>query len=421
MTQVSVLSNGVRVAVDPMPELESAALGVWADAGAMDEAPEENGVAHLLEHMAFKGTTRRTARAIAEEIESVGGYLNAATSYQRTGYYARVLKNDVPLAFDILADILTDPLFDEGELAKEREVVAQEIGEAWDSPDDAVMDILQAEVYRGQPLGRPILGSLETVRSHDRARLRSFMDRLYGPENLVVAAAGAVDPDRFLALVERHFAELKAPAPRPARAKPAYTGGARRDARDIEQIHLAVAFPGVSVRHEDYFATRVFAEAFGGGMASRLFQVIREERGLAYSVYAYADCYDDTGVVGAYAGADPAQAETILKLMRGELEKAAESFSEAEAARARAMLKSTLLMGLESPMNRIEAAAAHLFAYGRIVPPDELRARIEATTAADMRRCAGRALEAGPPSLAAVGPGDFARLAAAIGAPLSSS
>lgn len=417
MAELRTLSNGVRLCVDPMPSLETAAVGVWTKAGAIDESPEENGVAHLLEHMAFKGTHRRTARQIAEEIEAAGGYLNAETSYQRTGYHARVLKGDVELALDIIADILNDPLFEEGELEKEKEVVVQEIGEAWDSPDDAVHEILQGVAFSGQSLGRPILGTIDSVRSHDASRLRAFMDRLYFPSNLIVAAAGAVDEDEIARVIEARFpgSGLKQRGPR---AAPVYKGGVGADERDIEQTHIALAFPGVCARHEDHYAMRIFAEALGGGMASRLFQTIREERGLAYSVYAYAHGYDDVGIVGAYVGADAAHAVEATALVRSEIEAVERDLTQKEVDRARSMLKSTLLMGLESPYGRADAAAAQVSTFGRLVSPAEIRDRLDRVTLEDVRRCARHVLTAGAPSVAVVGPADIGAVAKAVGATL---
>jgi predicted Zn-dependent peptidase len=416
MAEMLTLANGIRLFVDPMAGLETAAIGVWAKAGAIDEREEESGVAHLLEHMAFKGTRRRTARQIAEEIEAVGGYLNAATSYQRTGYYARILKGDIDLAIDILADILTEPLFDEVELNKEKEVVVQEIGEAWDSPDDAVHELLQGVAFRGQSLGRPILGTVNSVRSHDRARLRSFMDRLYCTDNMIVAAAGAVDADHIARAVEARFPKSAAPAANHKRPSPLYRGGVAYDERDIEQTHIAVSYPGVSVRHEDFYATRVFSEMLGGGMASRLFQTIREERGLAYSVYSYADCYEEVGVLGVYVGADEANAKTAAELIRAEIGAMAEAVTQTELDRACAMLKSTLLMGLESPTGRTEAAAGQIASFGRPIPAAEIRERLDAVSMDDVRRCAARSLGEAGASLAVIGPADYAAVAKAVGA-----
>lgn len=415
MTEVITLRNGIRLAVDPMASIETAAIGVWANAGCIDERPEENGVAHLLEHMAFKGTQTRSARQIAETIEGVGGFLNAATGYQRTGYYARVLKNDVALAIDLLADILTEPLFDLAELEKEKEVVIQEIGEAYDTPDDAVGELLQAEIFKGQPLGRPILGTVESVRSHDPARLRGFLDRHYVGANLVVAAAGAIEPDAIAREIESRFARLDQGVENAARSKPAYVGGAAHDDRDIEQCHIAAAFPGVGIDHPDYFAMGVFAEAIGGGMASRLFQSIREVRGLAYSVHAYADCYTGAGVFGAYAGTDSENAVEAVGLMRAEIEAAALNLRDDELQRARAMLKSMRLMGLENPAGRIEGAANQIFSFGRVLTPEFVCAQLDALTLDDLKRCAAHVLSAGPPSVAVVGPADFSAIRRALG------
>lgn len=416
MGELHTLSNGVRVYIDPMPGLESAALGVWTRAGTLDEHDGEHGVAHLLEHMAFKGTTRRSARDIAEEIEAVGGFLNAGTSHQRTGYYARILKNDIPLALDILADILTEPVFDPGELAKEKDVVLQEIGEAWDNPDDAVFELLSGLAWGDHPLGRPILGTAESVKAQTRDGLFAFMRRQYAPDEMIVAVAGAVDATAFLRLVEDKFAGYSGGNGRAAREKPAYVGGVRHEPRRIEQTHLAAAFPGVAARDERFFAMRVFSEAFGGGMASRLFQTIREERGLAYSIYSFVECFDEAGVLGVYAGTDEEQGAETARLVRETIEAMTESIADAEIERARAMLKSSLMMSLESPAARIEAAAGQLFTFGEVLSPAVLRERLDAVTVEDARACAAHALEGRAPALSIVGPGDIATVGAALGA-----
>lgn len=407
MSESHQLKNGVRVVIDPMRSLETAAIGVWAHAGSANERAQEHGIAHLLEHMAFKGTSKRTARDIAEEIESVGGYLNAATSHQRTGYYARVLKDDAPLAFDILGDILRDPLFAEDELAKEKEVVVQEIGEAADTPDDVVFEMLQEASWDGHPLARPILGTPQSVRAQTPDSLRGFMGRHYQPAALVVAAAGNVDAAQVLTLVEREFGALAPGEDAQSFAAPEFVGGARHDARDIEQTHFTLAFPGVSSRHVDFFATRIFADALGGGMSSRLFQSIREERGLAYSVYAFADGYEDCGLVGSYVGAEEDQIIETATLIRKEMEAMTNAVTQTEIDRARAMLRSSFMMGLESPATRIEAAAGQLFTFGEVLAADEIIARLDAVTLDDVKRCAARALE-GARAIAIVGAGDVA-------------
>lgn len=416
MVEVVELRNGARLVADPMPGFETAAFGVWADAGAMDERGSEHGVAHLLEHMAFKGTDRRNAKEIAEAVEGVGGHINAATGYQRTGYYARVLKGDAALALDILCDILTSPKFDAGELEKEKEVVVQEIGEAADMPDDVVGEMLQAEAFGGQSLGRAILGTPESVRGQSPQTLGAFLRRLYTRDEVVFAAAGGVDPEAVAREIETRFPRLEPRAADAKRARPAYRGGARHDARDIEQCHVSVAFPAVGFDHADYFATSVFAEALGGGMASRLFQKIREERGLAYSVYAYADYYNGAGVVGLYFGVDSANAAEAVALARAEIDSMAQSVGEAEIARARTMLKAMRIMGQESPAGRAESATNQLLNFGAVFSSEFIKARLDAVGGDDVRRCAARAIEAAAPSLAVVGPADFDRVRQAVSA-----
>lgn len=393
-----------------MPGLKTVALGVWARAGSMDEHENEHGVAHLLEHMAFKGTDRRTVRSLAEEIEAVGGYLNAATSHQRTGYYARLLKDDLALGVDILADILLNPKFDEGELRKEHEVVIQEIGEVADTPDDVVFEVLTEIAWQGHPLGRTILGTPESVRAQTPESLRRFMRRCYRPSELIIAASGAVDEEVLLKLAETHFGEMADRGEGLNRTEPEFCGGVRHDKRDIEQTHLALAFPGVASGHEDFFATRLYADILGGGMSSRLFQKVREEYGLAYSVYAFADGFEQSGLFGAYVNADEDQIAEAAEIIRDELQNTAEMFEESEIARAKAMLRSSLMMGLENPAGRIEAAAGQLFVYGALMTPEEILERIDAISPDDLKRCAARAAK-GPCAISMVGPGDVQAIA----------
>ena len=399
------LSNGARLVIDPMAGVETATVGVWVGVGARHEAPDENGLAHLLEHMAFKGTTSRDARAIAEEIENVGGWLNASTGRERTGYYARVLKDDAGTAFDLIADILQNSVYDEDELAKEKDVVLQEIGEAADTPEDVVFDELQAAIFGDHPLARPILGSARSVRGLTRGRLQRFADVHYRPENLLVVASGAVEPAFARAKAEEHFGDARAGGESMISgggASPRFVGGVRHDARNSELAHLAVAFPGVATTDEDYFATRVFCEALGGGMSSRLFQSVREQHGLAYSVYAYSDSYADAGIVGAYVGADGRDLERAAALIRAEIEAMAHATEEAETRRARAMLKAQAMTDLETPAGRAEAASAQLLAYGRLWSAAEIAARLDAVRPADVAAAAARALE-GDLALAIVG------------------
>lgn len=403
MIRTTKLSNGLTVITDAMPHLQSAAIGVWVDAGARHETADENGVAHLLEHMAFKGTARRSARAIAEEIEAVGGHLNAYTAREQTAYYARVLSDDVPLALDLLADILLNSTFDEAELERERQVVIQEIGQANDTPDDIIFDWLQETAYPDQGLGRPILGPLDGIAAMPREKLVGFMARHYRAERMVLAAAGGVDHDALCAQAERLFAGLGSgggPAAEPAR----YAGGGRIVERDLDQAHVALAFPAFAYHDPDYYALQIYATAMGGGMSSRLFQEVRETRGLAYSVYAFVAPFMDGGLFSIYAGTGGDQVTELLPVLADEMRGSAHRLNAEDIARARAQHKAGVLMALESPSNRIEQIARQFLIYGRVLSLDEIVSRIEAVRPADCARVAGRLLERGAVTLAALGP-----------------
>ncbi len=316
--EITRLPTGLTVVTDAMPHLESASLGVWVGAGSRDERPDEHGISHLLEHMAFKGTKRRTARQIAEEIEAVGGDLNAATSVESTSYYARVLRADVPLAIDVLSDILSNPTFDPEELQREQNVIVQEIGAAEDAPDDLVFDKLQETAFPGQSVGRSILGTRDTVKSFDRKRLAAYLTRNYRAPDMVVAAAGAVEHGALVEQVAKQFASFAGPAapvPEPAHFK----GGTYIERRDLEQVHVALAMPGVPQRDPNLFSMQVFTSVLGGGMSSRLFQEVREIRGLCYAIYAFHAPYSDTGMFGLYAGTDAADLPELMRVVVAEI------------------------------------------------------------------------------------------------------
>jgi predicted Zn-dependent peptidase len=411
--EVSRLPSGLAVVTDAMPHLETASLGVWVGSGSRCEEVDEHGISHLLEHMAFKGTSRRTAREIVETIEEVGGDLNAGTGVEVTAYYARVLKADVPLALDVLSDILSDPVFDPEELQREQNVIVQEIGAAEDTPDDLVFERLQETAFPNQPVGRSILGTRETVRSFDRRKLAAYLTRHYRAPDMVVAAAGAVDHDAVVTEVERRFAGFN--GPQPPKPEPArFVGGSHIETRDLEQVHVALALPGVAQRDPDLFSLQVFTSVLGGGMSSRLFQEVREIRGLCYSIYAFHAPYSDTGMFGLYAGTDAEDVPELMRVVVGEITNAAETISAAEIARAKAQMKAGLLMALESSGARTEQLARQMFAWGRPIPLDELVERIEGVTA-ESARAAGRALLGrGRPAIAALGPGPGLESAATI-------
>ena len=411
--EVTRLPSGLAVVTDRMPHLETASLGVWVGSGSRDEQHDEHGISHLLEHMAFKGTSRRTARQIAEEIEAVGGDLNAATSVETTAYYARVLKADVALALDVLSDILADPTFDGEELRREQNVIVQEIGATADTPDDLIFERLQEKAFPGQPVGRTILGTPDTVRSFNPARLRSYLSRNYRAPDMIVAAAGAIEHAHVVAEAERRFASFNGPAaPVPQAAQ--FGGGTHVEPRDLEQAHLAVALQGVSQRDDELYNLQVYTSVLGGGMSSRLFQEAREKRGLCYAIHAFHMPYTDTGLFALYAGTDAADAPELMQVVIDQITAATENLNETEVARTKAQMKAGLLMALESSEARMGQLARQMMAWGRPVPLQEIVARIEAVTV-ESARAAGRALIGrSRPAIAALGAGSGLESAAAI-------
>lgn len=385
--RLSTLPNGLRVITEAMPGLGSVAIGIWVAAGSRNEAEAENGVAHFLEHMAFKGTARRSALQIAEAIEDVGGHLNAYTSREATAYYARVLAADAPLALDIIADILTEPSFAPEEIELERGVILQEIGQALDTPDDVIFDWLQETAYPGQPLGRSILGPAERVRAFGDTELRGFVARHYRPDQMILSAAGAVDHDALLAEAERRLGWLT-PSPAAAGQAAAYAGGERREVKKLEQAHMAIAFEAPSWKHEGYHAAQLMSVALGGGMSSRLFQEAREKRGLCYTIFAQAGAFLDSGLLTIYAGTGAAETKALAELTADVIRGAAEGFTQAELDRARAQVKAGIVMGLESPSARAERLARSLMIWGEAPDLAKTMEKIEAVDVAGIRAAA---------------------------------
>ena len=402
-TKITTLDNGLRVATEEMPNVKTASVGIWVDVGARYELPEVNGVAHMLEHMAFKGTERRSARAIAEAIEDVGGHLNAYTSREHTAYYARVLADDLPLAVDLLADILQHSTFVEDELTRERQVILQEIGQVQDTPDDLVFDLFQETAYPGQALGRSILGPAEIVAAMPRQALLDYMVGHYGPRCMVLAAAGRLEHDHVVDLAQRLFFELPAPAPH-APDPAQYRGGERREMRDLEQAHVLLGMPAFSYLDDDFYALQVLSTMLGGGMSSRLFQEVREKRGLAYSVFSFASCYRDAGMLGIYAGTGEQETHELVPVVCEEFQKLIDEPGEGELVRARAQLKTSLMMALESCFAQSEELARQLLIFNRRIAPEEIIARIDAVDQAAIRRVGRRLLTGAGPTLAAIGP-----------------
>ena len=386
--RLTTLPNGFRIVTEHMPGLKSASAGVWVMAGGRHEKPAQNGIAHFLEHMAFKGTKRRSSLQIAEEIEDVGGYINAYTSREMTAYYARVLEKDVARALDVIGDIVLNPAFDKKEIEVERHVILQEIGQALDTPDDIIFDWLQEVSYPDQAFGRTILGPTERVSAFTRADLKAFVAQHYGPGQMILAAAGGVNHDEIVAQATEIFGGMKA-KPATSFQPAAFKGTERREVKDLEQVHFAMAFDAPGYRHPDVYTAQVYSMTMGGGMSSRLFQKVREERGLCYSIFAQSGAYEDTGQITIYAGTSAEEIGELTQITMDELKRAADDMSEAEVARARVQIKAGMLMGLESPSSRAERIARLLAIYGRVPDVDEAIARIDAVTVADVRRYAG--------------------------------
>ncbi|MEE9427865.1 MAG: pitrilysin family protein [Paracoccaceae bacterium] len=399
---IHTLANGFKIVTENMPGLKSASIGVWVKAGGRHERLSQNGIAHFLEHMAFKGTARRSALQIAEAIEDVGGFINAYTSRETTAYYARVLENDVPLALDVIADIVLNPVFDPAEIEIERGVILQEIGQSLDTPDDVIFDWLQEAAYPDQPMGRTILGPSERVSSFGRDDLSGFVAENYSPDRMILAAAGAVDQDAIIREAEALFGGLKKRAPAPLEPS-RFQGAEKREIKDLEQVHFALALESPGYLDDDIYTAQIFSTAFGGGMSSRLFQEVREKRGLCYTIYAHAGAYADTGMTTIYAGTSADQITDLASITVDELKRAADDMSEAEVDRARTQLKAGMLMGLESAASRAERLARMVSIWGRVPDLDEVVARIDGVGRGDVRTLAGN-LASGGMALALYGP-----------------
>ncbi len=400
---VTTIGNGLTIATDVMPHLETASVGVWIGTGSRSERLEEHGVSHFLEHMAFKGTSKRTAREIAEEIEAVGGEINAATSVETTAYYARVLQDDVPLAVDILADILNDSVFDAEELEREQHVIVQEIGASQDTPEDLVFDRLQECAFPDQAIGRPILGTPETVRSFGKRELSTYLGEHYRGPAMVLCGAGKVDHEAIIKLAGERFGDLTSDQTQmPEQAR--YRGGDWREERDLQEAQVTIAFEGCHYTSPDHYAAQLLASVLGGGMSSRLFQEIREKHGLCYSISAFHWAYADTGLFGLHAATGEDDLANLMPMMMDEIVRAIDDIDAAELARAKAQMRAGLLMSLESPAARAGQLARQILIHGRPLPTSEIVTRIDRVTVDDVRRLADQIFRGSPPSVALIGP-----------------
>jgi len=403
-TKITTLANGMKVVTDTFDAVETAALGVWVNVGSRYEPFNMHGISHLLEHMAFKGTVNYSALQLAEKIEAVGGHLNAYTSRETTAYYARVMSGDVPLATHLLSDILQFSVFAPEELAREKSVILQEIGQTQDTPDDLVFDHFQEVAYPKAPLGRSILGTSESVNNISRDMLMDYMKQHYTASNMIFAAAGKVDHDQLVNLVEESFTHI----PHESHHEPApsnYVGGDYRQHDSLEQIHCVLGFEGVPMGHEDYYACALLSTLFGGSMSSRLFQEVREKRGLAYAIYSFTSSYSDSGIFGVYAGTGEKEISELLPVVCDELLRLPNTITNEEIVRSKTQLKTGLMMALENTATRCEQLAQQMMVYGRPLSPVEIIDRIEAIEKQDIAQLA-QAIFSTTPTLSAIGPID---------------
>jgi len=401
--RITSLDNGLRIITDDIPGIATATLGLWVEVGTRHEPAEVNGISHFLEHMAFKGTATRSAKQIAEEIENVGGHLNAYTSRENTAYHARILEGDVPLALELIADIIQNSTFEPDELVRERDVILQEIGQAFDTPDDIIFDYFQETAFPRHPLGRPILGRPEIIHKITREALKSYMNREYIASRMVLAATGAVNHDQIVELCQKHFTQLSS-QPTEGFTKASYEGGQFFEKRDLEQIHVLLGFESCPYGHPDYYPLSVFSNLLGGGMSSRLFQEVREKRGLVYSIYSFNTAFRDSGLFGIYAGTGESQIQELLPTIKNVLEDFPKSLEDKEINRSKAQLKAGLLMALESTSARCEQLAQQMMIYNRHIPPQEIIEKVNAVTPEDIIEAAAR-LMSKTPTFTALGPG----------------
>lgn len=376
-SQITTLKNGLRIITSNFPQLESVSVGIWVNTGSGYESKEINGISHFLEHMSFKGTKTRTALQISEEIEDAGGQSNAYTAREFTAYYAKMLKGDLELALDVLADSLCNSTFPEEEIKREREVVIQEIKQTIDSPDDIIFDYFQEAAFPNQAIGRSILGPQNNVRAFGRETLQNYLQNNYAAENMVACAVGNVDHAEFVKMVEKRLSGIQ-PKVHFTPETQVYEGGFFSEARPIEQAHVVLGFRGLPYQTEDYYTSIIMSSLFGGGMTSRLFQEVREKRGLAYTVYSFTAAHTQNGIFAIYAGTDAKDVKNLMPVVTTEINKLrTDLVTEKELQRAKTQLKANMLMALENPSATAEMLARQLLIYNRIIPVEEMVERIE--------------------------------------------
>ncbi|MCB2192799.1 MAG: insulinase family protein [Deltaproteobacteria bacterium] len=417
MVNKTTLDNGVRLVTEKLPNAYSVTAGLWMEVGSRDEEPAQGGISHFIEHMAFKGTARRDALAIARELDRLGGMANAFTSKETTCFHARTLAEHLNTISDLLTDIFLHPAYDPTEVERERQVILQEICAVEDTPDELVHVLFGQNFWSGHPLGRPVLGSTESVGALSRQDLVDYLAQRYAPANLVVAAVGQIEHQQIVDLLGSALAELPILPPREARTAPAGKPGLVVVPRQCEQVHVAMGAPGPSATDPDRFAAALLNVILGGNMSSRLFQEVREKRGLAYAVFSYLSSYSDSGVFGVYMGVAPGRSPEALKVVRAELARlAVEPVSEEELEHAKEHTKGSILLGAENPDSRMFRLARTEFNFGREVTLEEVVAKIEAVQVGDLTRVAAKCLDPTKLGITVLGPADADGLAQEVDA-----
>ena len=402
MHKITTLENGLRIVTQEMLSLETVAMGIWNFVGGRDEIESNNGVAHLLEHMAFKGTKTKSALEIAETIENVGGDINAYTSKEITAYYVKLIAEDLPLGINILSDILQNSIFAEDELNRERGVILQEIGMYLDSPDEMIFDYWQEKAFANQPFGRSILGKTDIIKNISRDEVKNFMASHYNPNKMVISAAGKVDHEKFVDAIQASCTNLPNGKTK-NREKAIYSAGEYREQKKLEQIHLLIGFEGIDYHNEDYYSLLIFSSLLGGGMSSRLFQEIREKRGLVYGISSFCSSYSDTGIFGIYSGTGDSQIQELIPILCEQLNNTPDTITEKEINRGKAQLKASLMMGRESAFRRCEIAARQLLVFDRLIEPKEILNKIDQVNINTVRNISKKILTK-PMTISSIGP-----------------
>lgn len=405
MVKVGTLDNGIKVALESISYVRSISFGIWVKNGSRNELPQENGVSHYIEHMMFKGTENRTAREIAEEMDALGGQINAYTTKEYTCYHTRVLDKHFGRALEVMSDMLLHPLLAEEDVRKERNVITEEIYMYDDAPEELVHDALQDAIWRESSLGMPILGTEDTIAGFDADFIRSYYEKNYHQENIVLSVAGNFEPEEMLSQLNRSLGQWKRDCPfAPFGTQAGYHISAVEKEKDVEQVHICLAFPAFEREHPRKYAMAIFNTLFGGGMSSRLFQKVREENGLTYSIYSYTTAFADTGLFTICASMNPNQAERVFALIAAEIQAVkAEPFSEKLIAVTKEQMISNFIIGTESTLNRMNSAGASLLLRGEVQETEEVIAKIEAVTVEDVLETARMVLDFGKLSYSAVG------------------